>query len=471
MARHERYPGARRWRPAALFGAVAALVLALALAAAPSGDGPSAGSTTPDGAGVRGDPAAPRGPSAPEVGWGFTHTQYSADHGETAAVSRARRLLSDPPLAQNQHLMGWGAGNPEPVPGQYDFADLDSRIGFVRSTGGTPVITLCCAPDWMKGGEPGADRTDWSRRALETAPLPEHFQDFADLAATVARRYPEVRHFLVWNEFKGFWDDARGRWDHEGYTRLYNLVYTALKEVDRDIRVGGPYLVMDSVDPDDHRAAPAPRGPWGALDRRVLDAFAYWNAHKKGADFVVVDGSSYTVDDDLRPDAFGATAKFTAVGKWVRERTGDLPLWWAEYYVEPDAPDAPDAPDGREWSERERLAVHAAALIALAESGATSGFYWNPQRRGADCPGCLWRSTRLADGGTPLPPHGLLSRFAREFPPGTRYRTVRVTGSGLRVLADDTAVLVVNTRDVPVTAGVDGRTVRLPGYGTTWLER
>ncbi|OLT10047.1 hypothetical protein BJF78_29420 [Pseudonocardia sp. CNS-139] len=63
-------------------------------------------------------------------------------------------------------------------------------------------MTLCCAPDWMKGGEPG--ETDWSR--IEVAPDPAHYADFAALAVDVARRYPQVRHFVVWNELKGFFD-------------------------------------------------------------------------------------------------------------------------------------------------------------------------------------------------------------------------------------------------------------------------
>lgn len=99
----------------------------------------------------RGGPGADDAASA--LGWGFTHTQYSADTGADDAVARARDLLSGQSLPQNQALMGWGAGNPEPSPGTYDFSDLDRRVAFIRSTGATPVITLCCAPDWMKGAE------------------------------------------------------------------------------------------------------------------------------------------------------------------------------------------------------------------------------------------------------------------------------------------------------------------------------
>ncbi|WP_242586228.1 xylan 1,4-beta-xylosidase [Streptomyces sp. MST-110588] len=399
------------------------------------------------------------------MGWGFTHTEFSADRGTATATADADRLLSSDPMPQNQHIMGWGAQNPEPSPGHYDFKDLDSRVDLIRRTGGTPVLTLCCAPDWMKGGEAG--QTRWGD--LEKAPHPDHYQDFADLAGKIARRYPDVHHFIVWNEFKGFFDDAKGRWDYEGYTRLYNLVYQELKKVNKDIKVGGPYVVMDSYAPGDDTHASGLKGPWGSIDQRTLDAVDYWNQHKAGADFVVVDGSSYDKDDRYVPDEFTATQKFADVGRWLREKT-KLPLWWAEWYVE-----VPDKNDNRAgWAENHRTAVQASGLIEMARGGATSGFYWNPQNESADCPGCLWRSTQLDDGGGELPMMKLLSGFSRAFPPGTRFRDVPVAAGDrpdIRVLGDDRTVLVVNTLDRALTVTVDGQRVDLAPYGIRWLKR
>lgn len=430
---------------------VAVLAMALAMCGFPPENGSGGGRAA-------GAPAA-------QVGWGFTHTEYSADRGEEQATASADRLLSADPMPQNQHVMGWGAQNPEPSPGKYDFTELDSRVDLIRRTGGTPVLTLCCAPDWMKGGRAG--ETDWTQ--LEKAPSPEHYADFAALAGTIARRYPDIRHFIVWNELKGFFDEARNRWDHEGYTRLYNMVYRELKKADKNNLVGGPYAVMDSYAPGDDTYASDVKGPWGSLDRRTVDAVEYWNEHKAGADFVVVDGSSYTKDDRYVPDAFTATRKFADVGRWLRKTTG-LPLWWAEWYVE--VADRND--DRRGWSEPRRTATQASALISMAEGGATSGFYWNPQNEGADCPGCLWRSTELQGGGSRLPMMDLLSRFSRAFPPGASYERVEVAAAGradVRVLADDEDVLVVNVRDRPVRTTVDGQRVTLDAYGIQWLKR
>jgi hypothetical protein len=473
MGRHGWNSGARKWRLSALLGVgVVALALVLTLIHSLPGDGDGNAGTTRDGDKVHGTPAVPPEALGPDVGWGFTHTQFSADEGSGAAVERAEELLGRTALPQNQHIMGWGASNPEPVKGRYDFADMDRRIDFVRRSGGTPVVTLCCAPDWMKGGKSGADNTNWSQSALETAPDPEHFEDYAALAATVARRYPDVRHFIVWNEFKGFWNDSEDRWDYEGYTELYNLVYKALKKVDEDNMVGGPYLVMDSVDPRQQEDASTTfKGPWGAMDQRVLDAFDYWNKNRAGADFVVVDGSSYTKDDDLLPDEFAATDKLTAVGEWVRARTGDLPLWWAEYYVEPA-----DGNDERKgWSETHRVAVQTAGMMAMVKGGASSGFYWNPEKeKGTDCSGCLWTPTESGGGGKGLLMYDLVSRFGKEFPPGTKYRTVPVAEDDVphvRVLATDRTVLVVNTLDRSISAKVDGKRFDMGAYEVKWLSQ
>ncbi len=455
-----------RWRVLTLMGAGAvALAVVLTMCGGWPGGGavPAPSSST----GVYGTPKKPGG-SSDELGWGFTHTQYSADHGGRAARKSADELLSADPMPQNQHIMGWGADNPEPAPGTYDFSDLDRRVELMRKTGATPVLTLCCAPDWMKGGSKGD--TDWSKKSLEKAPEPEHYQDFADLVGKIADRYPDIRHFIVWNELKGFYDNERNRWDYEGYTKLYNLVYQELKKRNKDNQVGGPYAVMDSNPPGDATNASTLSGPWGVIDQRSLDAVEYWNRHKDGADFVAVDGSSYTREDDrLIPDEFAATQKFADVTEWLRKTT-HLPVWWAEWYVEP-----PDANDDRKgWTEERRTAVQAAALLRMARAGVAAAFYWNPQNTGADCPGCLWRSTEIDGGGKELPMMELLSRFAKAFPPGTPLRQVDVAADdrpNVLTLASDKDVLVVNTLDRGIQASVDGRKFAMDAYEVRWLTR
>lgn len=397
--------------------------------------------------------------------WGLTHTQYTPLEDEPEIAGPAGRALSARSLVQNQHIMGFGAGNPQPRPGAFDFTSLDARVKLMADTGAAPVITLCCAPDWMKGGRSG--KTDWS--LIEVAPRQRHFDDFAALAAAVARRYPHVRRFIVWNEFKGLWDNQRGKWNAIAYTDLYNRVYDALKAVDPGIQVGGPYIPVDSYAED----SPSPsevRGPWGSVDGRVLKAVDYWLRHKHGADFIVVDGGSMPREGVQRPDEFGALGKFGAMTRWLRERSG-LPVWWAEFYPLPCASIEPGGfCPALEWTESRRLAVTAAALIEFAESGADTVLYWDPyvprDRRG-DCTLCLISNV----DGTPSPTLGLLGEFARWFPAGTRIDPVTVSNPRVRVLAQRRRLVLVNTTAGRQDVRVDGGDVVLEPYEVRWLDR
>jgi hypothetical protein len=411
-------------------------------------------------------PVSPSRPPVSTVGagapkdwpnWGFTHTQNSADGGDPRAGDAARAALGRQPLPQGQAIMGWGGDNPEPAPGQFDFSTLDSRVGLIRRSGGTPVLTLCCAPDWMKGGTPG--RTDWSH--LEDAPSRKYYRDFAALAARVAERYPDVKYYLVWNEFKGFFNNTLNRWDYENYTALYNQVYSALKAVNPDIKVGGPYMVMNSYSPARRPSSVA--GPWGSVDKRALEAIEYWLQHKRGADFIAVDGSTLSEDKGLVPDPFTALGKFSAITRWLHARDAKLPVWWPEWYVEPE---------NSGWSDEQRLAVQAAALMEFARSGAATAMYWNPESAGAECAGCLWTSTQLGDGGRATPTLDLLQSFARWFPSGTGLLDLRASDQAVRVLAQNDKAIVVNTAAKGVRAAVGGgKSLDLRPYEVRWIDR
>lgn len=375
-----------------------AVVLAAAVAACSSQEGDSG--TPPDGAPVvSGSPAAspdasPRGddpldialptpagklrrpggtpPAAGPTGadrpvLGLTLTQDTE-----VRPAEADALRQAGPLA-NVHIMGFGVDNPMPAPGQYDWSSLDARMSLVRRSGATPVITLCCAPDWMKGGQAGA--TDWNQ--LETAPRTEHFGDFAALSVAVAKRYPYVRYFLVWNELKGFFRTDLNRWDQESYTTFYNTVYSALKSHDARLSVGGPYVVMENWSrPDVASHASSVTGPWGVVDQRSLDVVEYWLDNARGADFVTIDGGSGTKDRGVNGDPAGAVEFFGAVSRWLRART-DLPIWWGEWYAETPSGDA-----------GQRAAVLRQAVAVMRRDQVAVALLWWSEHLAAPCWHC-----------------------------------------------------------------------------------
>jgi hypothetical protein len=390
---------------------------------------------------------------------GVTHTQYSIDPwGDVQARASARAVLEGTASYQNQHLFGWGTLNPEPSPGRYDWSSLDRRMQLIRATGGAPVITLCCAPDWMKGGRPG--RTDW--RMLEKAPTPQHYGDFAALAAAVARRYPDVRHFQVWNELKGFWDDARNRWNYEGYTQLYNAVYDALKAVDPALRVGGPYVVLDTW--RDQGAGGHPSnlsGACGVVDQRGLDVLDYWLKHKHGADFVAVDATSSPRDEaQVAPTATTAQT-FDALTRWIRRRTS-LPIWWSEFHVGRGGPD-----------EQQQLTANSiAALLRMAGAGASVALIWEPQTEGGPRdpgPPALWSSTDQSGGGQPLAYAVAAARMQSVLADLSAMDPVSWPRPDVGVLHGRHALLLVNAGGQEVMVGVEGLRLRLAAYEVRYV--
>jgi hypothetical protein len=69
----------------------------------------------------------------------------------------------------------------------YDWRRPDRILRGLRRYGLTPVLTLVGTPAWANGG----------RSPNFAPPRPRHFSAFARAAA---RRYPWVRHWLIWNE-------------------------------------------------------------------------------------------------------------------------------------------------------------------------------------------------------------------------------------------------------------------------------
>jgi len=339
-------------------------------------------------------PAADSTPAsaAPPITIGATHTERSADWwNPKAAVDGAVSLASKTTQLGNQHIMGWGADSPQPSPGVWNWSQLDARLALIRRTGVQPVITLCCSPDWMKGGAAGT--TDWSKIAV--APTADHFDDFAAMAATIARRYPDVKYYQVWNELKGFWDTSRNRWNIEAYTVLYNKVYAALKAVDPSIKVGGPYVTMDSYSSASVMSNPSTlKGPWGVVDQRALDAIQYWLDHNAGADFITVDGWTKTNDKGLITTAAVGNDKFAAITTWIKART-TLPVWWAEVYS--------DSPGDAAYDTTARATGMIDALSKIAKSGAAVALLWQPEGGGDVNTAGLWTPTSSATGGKATP--------------------------------------------------------------------
>jgi hypothetical protein len=318
----------------------------------------------------------------------------------------------------------------------------------------------------MKGGVATEDY--WKR--IGVAPLPEHFKDFAELARQVAVRYPYVKYYEVWSELKGFWNHSEKRWDYEGYTTLYNLVYDTLKAVSPDIKVGGPYTPMEHYgSPPRGVAMTSISGPYGTVIRRVTDAFQYWLAHKHGADFVSVDGHTRT-KDETPVDPFASLQYYTDVDRWLRQQT-KLPIWWAEWYSTPD-PGNP-LPDALEHARQNALMT--ATLVTMAPT-VSLALRWGPESSDkppyteGDQDG-MWTSTELAGGGQPLPFTSSVENFERCFPPDQTLLATRASGPGILSLASPNCVLLINETAAAMSVNLEGKVISMEPFGVMYSPR
>jgi hypothetical protein len=368
---------------------------------------------------------------------GVTHTQHSLDTGgNPEAIARSKALMAGVCRYQNVHIMGWGTMNPNPAPDKYDWDSLDKRMAMVRSIpGAIPVLTLCACPDWMKGGEPG--KTDWSR--IEAAPRPEHYSDFAALAGVVAKRYPDVRYFQVWNEMKGLWDSKNNNWDYRGYTSLYNGVYDTLKAANPKNQVGGPYLVIEGTGGGKGPENDATKLPLSPRNLQVID---YWLQHKKGADFITLDRglTSFHDKNTYTPEErMALTRWFGEIARQVHARPGaaKLPIWWAEFYV-----------SGKKDTLDEKAAIHASAYRQALLGGSSVILLWQPMDTG-EVGHALFSDARQPTGGKPYPLYEVVKLFHEHFSPGTNIVEAKSSSPNVEVLASPRATLLINKKTRP----------------------
>ena len=83
---------------------------------------------------------------------------------------------------------GFDARNPRDP--RYQWASLDADVRLVASNGYTPIVYVQGAPDWAWGGPP----------TIHHGPIRPSPSALADFATALAKRYPNVRYWQVWNE-------------------------------------------------------------------------------------------------------------------------------------------------------------------------------------------------------------------------------------------------------------------------------
>lgn len=278
-----------------------------------------------------------------------------------------------------QHVMNFGPSDPQPDgPGTpYRWSSLDDRVNNWMKKSDKPWGLIACgSPKWMNEG------------GAQYEILPQNYQAFADLIhAAVIRYSPGIEHVIVWNEMKGFWDHTLNRWNYEGYTKMYNLIYQAVKSVDPKIKVGGPYPELGAEGGTNKPGDLV--GVWGRVDSRPLQVIDYFLKNAVGADFVTFDGhaaqkaSGAIIGVDTAAKATTTFEYWKALCGYVKARS-PLPVRVTELHVGQRSPANDLSPD-------ESAAMYVAALDGLKAAGnAEVAYTWgNRSSSGIDSDGLL----------------------------------------------------------------------------------
>ena len=412
--------------------------------------------------------------------FGITHTQYWWFVSNKVAVNRVEGLLKSVASIQAVPIMGWGSKNPwTSKTAAFDFSDIKARVDVAAEMGAQPWITLCSAPGWMKDSG-----SDWD---METAPSAEHEDDFAYLCAQVAKAFPQVPVFQVWNEFKGMWADG-GQVDFERYTRVYNKVYAAVKAVRPDAKIGGPYLVLEGDGTretfggfEDSRHTSVP------LNNLSKEAIQYFLANASGVDYFLVDRANVDYHNDgywpwqtglwrpTRDQAMKLTKYFQKATRELTDMT-DLPIVWSEYYG--------TFGDGKgEFRKLNQpyIGAHYASIMynMIMGSGGRDLYALLWLEREADIRHALFTDLDSAAGGQPTPHYFALKKMLDTFPKGTMLYTAEISSPDmekdkisdtLEVMASDAAVLAINKTNTRFTVIIDGASYELEPYAVEVLN-
>ncbi len=127
---------------------------------------------------------------------------------------------------------------------------IDYSIQEAQKYGMEVSVMLMWTPPWANGGKDPR----WA---------PERPEDYADFAAAAARRYPQVRHWMMWGEpcrgenFQPLTRERLGRplrgeqrTAPRTYARMLDAAYVALKQVSRrNLVIGGNTWTVCDISP------------------------------------------------------------------------------------------------------------------------------------------------------------------------------------------------------------------------------
>ena len=416
------------------------------------------------------------GTSAYETGVTFTQDTMKSGYDATA-IARAKSYLGTATDYYNQHIMGFGAGNPWVGPtAQINYATLDERLGVITSIALSPghtrklVLTFCGAPDWLTVpvGDHSLDGKSFTVPA-KTPPDSSHYHDYGWLCAQIAAHYdgtngrPLVEYFQVWNELSGFWDTANNTWDMAAYTSMYNEIYNQVRAVRPTANIGGPYITIEGTGSN--------LGGWAAespIRTRQQLNLQYWFTNKSGAQFLSVqhntkdgsDNNTYTDEALLTyTDRFSSinSQLYTLMDTYNNQV--QLPIWYSEYY-------GSRYTSGLTYTGCMYASIHR----NFVKSGTKVGLLWGPEELPTHNHS-LFTKTDVSTGGQRMEPHATIFKYLHDnFAPGTALYAETSSSPDVEALASNDKTMLILKRNATKTVSLYGKTFTLSPYEVAFVD-
>ena len=428
----------------------------------PEDNGPETGSVR-----VSIDPDTPLLRARLELGTTLTHNSFKYPKN-TAAVARAEGFLREGVDCIGQFTMDWGAGNTCPEKGRYDFRKLDERVNLIHRLGKKVVLTFCRCPAWM--------RREDADKGVDAAPRQDMYGEFAHMAADFIRHYESIGKSIyavnVWSETRGYWSKSLNRWELEDYADLYNAVYDSIKKVNPIVKVGGPFMHIESSPKGKNMAlfdgsiSPTDRQALAAFlqKARALDFFSIDRNLKENAD-----NTPYSKDEILKYTAFNGVVH-AQVRDLLKERFADVPVWVV---------------DNQCLKGHYPTDVEAAGLASMYRwhllGGAAYVDKWQPEDEGSEssdaqqiAPEGMYTHTDSDNGAQPLPTFYVFKAFRECFPPGTEILSCTSSSEWVEALSSRRHLMLINkhgfSHRIDVTFGQKKISTTLEPFEVKTLE-
>lgn len=401
---------------------------------------------------------------------GTTQTHYRWESGNAVAAMSAAQLIKDTSSINNQHIVAFGASYLQEKQGApLNFTSLDNLINNrLKMLGGDYMLTLCSAPGWMLKSNPS------SKYDAESRPKKEYFDEYAEICAQVAARYPQVKQFQIWNEMKGFWDQSRKWFDYQLYTEMYNKIYDAVKKVRPDAKVGGFYMSirgdnsaellglsgLDSFDPA------GDSDPLSGTGETCWKSLRYWLDNKHGADFVCIDKGIQgfrTIAELTDKQALTLSQTYeTVLSRLCRET--NLPIVMSEYYGLRENRALRNLTP--EFQGAQFAVIYRYMLFGVKDRDYTA-LLWMENNNDEVC---IFTDTAKATGGKATPWYHTARGFKQYFCEGNVIVESSSPSDKIQIMASQKKVMLINcTTDVQVVKYANNY-YQLKGYEVLFVD-